>query len=304
MSPIHEHLYRLRDLEPGNINYMHEYLCSTEREDLIRVSKLIADLYEIVESEREPAERERHRINDDTYPERSDFKRSFFRQPAAKPGCELVEHEYFLSLLYSISFSVYVATRNFYAFNRGSYEVPQKHLPLFEAFLEAIENLYVSLDTVAVLVVLVCGVGSEKAFGDPAILSKIGFTNLKEWLADSPFKANFRIRYKGRLFEMLKALRNNRAHRPFVDWTVAGEMVDTPQNLIKVRSICEDNDLYEWRTDEFLERVFGMTCNILRAELQGVLTTYKERFDRETDFDTELKGRIQMAHHEWARILS
>ena len=303
------HLHTLARLEPGNnINDIHRYLCATEREDMIGVSRSVVDLYKIAESEREFFfRRNQHGLFDDEYGDRAGYKKCFFINRRKAPEANKVELEYFLDLLYSISFSLYLGTQKFFSFNRDFNSVPKRaHLLLLESFLECVENLYTSIDTLAVLIVLVCGIGKRGIFSKGKIdphSEKIVFSNLAEWLGQSPFTDNFRFPAEDNTFRLFKALRNNRAHRPFLDWSYNLKIADSPANLMKVRSIAENTQLYKIYVPLFLADACDLTSTILLAGLEGAFQTYKERHDYEMKHP-KLMDRLQEIHDGWSQLLA
>src|SRR5438105_2752387 len=98
----------------NNILILHQNLCASGRKDLIEISSTIIDIYELAQSERELEFRERdHNIDAAIYPENAEWVRSFFVNPTPRTqSISKVEHEYFLDLLYSISFSLHLALQN------------------------------------------------------------------------------------------------------------------------------------------------------------------------------------------------
>ncbi len=304
------HLHTLARLEPGiNINDIHAYLCATRREDMINVSRSIVALYEIAESEREYVfRRSDHGIFDEEYSDRAEYKKCFFVNHNQEPAINKVELEYFLNLLYSISFSLYVGFREFFSFNSSFNCAPkQSHLVLLQSFLECIENFYTSLDSLAVLVVLVCGIGEPGVFlshdgkidPDPR---RVAYSRLQEWLQE-PFRSNFHFPPEEETFKLFKAIRNNRAHRPFLDWSYDFMIAGTGTNLMKVQSVIKRQGLFKKSVPAFLEEISFLTCKILHVGLEGTMQTYNERYDYESEHPG-LKCRIQRAHDGWSRLLA
>ena len=309
MNSDKSHLHTLRALEPSNnVNDIHAYLCATGRKDMNMVSRGIVALYEIAESEREYVfRRNKHGIFDETHGDRAEYKKCFFLNQKEKQETNKVELEYFLDLLYSISFSLYVGAREFFSFNRAFNQVPKRrHLVLLEFFLESIENFYASIDTMAVLVVLVSGIGNHGVFRKDKIdphAEKIDYLNLPRWLENTHFEANFIFPQQTTTFEFFKALRNNRAHRPFLDWSDDFKIAGTPHDLMKVRSVAEKDQLFDIYVPDFLESLSYLTCEILLAGLKGALLTYEERYDYEMKLADE-KGKLQHIHDGWSKLLA
>jgi hypothetical protein len=299
-----DHLQKLRKLEPNNnINVIHKYLCDSTNEDLIEISKYIVDLYEIGESEREFEQRKKHGIGNETYKEYANYKKSFFKNPSPNKSenC-LVELEYFLNLLYSISFSLYLSVKNYEDFKKSCslFERSRTHLRQLEFCLNTFENLYVTLDTMSVLIFLVCGIEFKKDKKRGQKRPKnIYFSRIKNELNGSEFKRNFAVtqfdinRYP---MDLLFACRNMRAHRPFFDWNDKGNMVSKLKNLSKVKSVCDRNKLFDKRVDDFVNDAFSMVTSLIKGGLDGVLKTYLDRL--------EAKVKCVQPHKIWEEFLS
>lgn len=299
-----DHLQKLRKLEPNNnINVIHKYLYDSTNEDLIEVSKYIVNLYEIGESEREFEHRKKHGIENETYKEYANYNRSFFKNPSPnKPENSLVELEYFLSLLYSILFSLYLSLKYYEDFKKSCspFERSRMHLRQLEFCLNALENLYVTLDVMSVLIVLVCGIGFKKdKHGNLKTLKDILFTVIKRELNRSRLNGNFTVsEFDINCYPMnlLNACRNMRAHRPFFDWNDQGNMVSKPENLSKVKSVCERNKLFDKRVDGFVNDAFSKVICLVKGGLHGVLKTYSDRLGA--------KVQCVQPHKIWEKFLS
>ena len=299
-----DHLQKLQKLEPNNnINVIHKYLYDSTNEDLIEVSKYIVNLYEIGESEREFEHRKKHGIENETYKEYANYNRSFFRNPSPnKPENCLVELEYFLNLLYSISFSLYLSVKNYEDFKKSCslFVRSRTHLKRLEFCLNTFENLYVTLDAISVLIFLVCGIQFKKDNGGVQKgPQNIYFKGIKNELNGSKCERKFTVTefdIKRYPMDLLSACRNMRAHRPFFDWNNQGNMVSKPDNLSKVKSVCERNKLFDKRVDEFVNDAFSKVICLVKGGLHGVLKTYSDR----------LKAKVQceQPHKIWEKFLS
>ncbi|MBD3330044.1 hypothetical protein GF354_00770 [Candidatus Peregrinibacteria bacterium] len=279
-----KHLTKLAKLEPGNINIIHKYLCGFP--DIDEISSLITNLYELAESERETVERKKRGINDSIFPKNTDWERSFFINNNAKNNRDSkVEHEYFLNLLYSLSFTLFLSKQN-----HKKFLIEKEHLKKLEYFLSTSENLYVGLDTLAVLVNLTCGIQKN--------ISNIHFSSLKGDLKNNPYAKNFKesmFNINEPPINMLNKVRNMRAHRPFLDWNNDNKIVSKPENLLKVKSVCEKQNLFNEDIDEFIKKCFEKTMEILIMSLEGIFKTYEERLENDQ--------APQQLHRNWESIL-
>ncbi len=292
------HLDRLTIIEWGtHIDEIHGLLCKQGDDDLVEISKLVTELYTIAESEREPEHREQRLITD--YAERADWKQAFFINHEALPEYRKVEHHFFLNLLYSISFSLRLVVNN-----RSQYHNSHSNLEQRGYFLECAEDLYVVLDTLALMVTLVCGIpptdfGKNKHF--PGCIS---YPSLARAIRGSPFEENYRFLHKGPNFELLRGLRDAKAHRPFLDWP-NGCMVSERHDLLRVSTYCESHQLFSIRVSDFLEGSFREVLKVVQTGLEGILVTYSKRFEYESTKAKEAeRACFQAAHKEWSRILA
>jgi len=283
------HLKKLEQLEPNNnINVIHKYLCDSGDDNLVKISSTITNLYEVAESERELEERKKHGIDEKTYRENAEWKRSFFVNPKPKNvKNNKVEHEYFLNLLYSLSFTLYLARKNYNGFLKA-----ELHLSKYEYSLNTLENLYTVLDTLAVLIYLTCGLNKS--------VTDMYFSALKGDLKSThPYTENFDLKVfsiNKYPLNMLNKIRNMCVHRPFLDWDIQSKIVLSPSNLSKVRSVCERDGLYNNDIHDFIKKCFEETTNILKISLDGVLKTYRQRLENDQ--------AVQWLHCTWEDFLA
>ena len=62
-------------------------------------------------------------------------------------------------------------------------------------------------------------------------------------------------------------------------------MVGDPNNLSKVKTVCQDEELYDLNVVDFIDAAFAKVLEILKSGLHDVLETYKARLDGEIKQD-------------------
>jgi hypothetical protein len=178
--------------------------------------------------------------------------------------------------------------------NTLRYEIYQvdKHLAAYEHFLSLSNNLFISLDISIILIYLLSGVLGKRG------VKGIQFNNksiklLKQKLDSQYFNLDESVLSEN--IKLLKTIRNNRAHRPHINWD-RGKIVSSQKDLNKVRSVCERESLFNQDIFTFIEQSISESSNIVLQILKSSRNIYEARLNKTIT--------ITQPHKDWHEFLS